>query len=122
MKFVLPVAGFLLSFSTTAFAAFGFTNSGKNYVVDTGGGLIFSISKTNGDIVSLLYNNIQVQDRSKMSHIGSGLGSKVTSVAASTINSQYIKIQVNAGTLTHYYIAKVSFVFWIIVFPELGSD
>ncbi|KAF8455716.1 polysaccharide lyase family 4 protein [Terfezia claveryi] len=95
----------LLSLASTAYAAFGVTDNGRNYVVDTNGGLVFSVSKSTGDIVSLLYNNgTQCQDPSKMSHIGSGLGSN--KVAASTINSKYIKITVTTPTLTHYYIAK----------------
>ncbi|RPB24684.1 rhamnogalacturonate lyase A [Terfezia boudieri ATCC MYA-4762] len=94
----------LLSIASTAYAAFGVTNTGSNYVVNTNGGLVFSVSKSTGDIVSLLYNGTQCQDSSKMSHIGSGLRSR--NVAASTINSQYIKITVTTPTLTQYYIAK----------------
>lgn len=94
----------LLLIASTAFAAFGVTDNGSNYVVDTNGGLVFSVSKSTGDIVSLLYNGIQCQDSSKMSQIGSGFRS--SNVAASTINSQYIKITVTTSTLTQYYIAK----------------
>ncbi|KAF8426229.1 polysaccharide lyase family 4 protein [Tirmania nivea] len=94
----------LLSIASTVFAAFGVSSNGNNYVVDTNGGLVFSVSKFNGDIVSLLYNGVQCQDSSKMSHVGSGLGH--SSVTASTINSQYIKVTVSTPTLTHYYIAK----------------
>jgi len=101
----------LLSIASTAFAAFGVTDSGKNYVVDTNGGLVFTVSKSTGDIVSLLYNGIQCQDSSKMSHIGSGLGS--SNVTASSINSQYIKITVTTSTLTQYYIAKACLQFEI---------
>lgn len=106
MKFLSAFAC-LLSLASTAFAAFGVTDSGTNFVVDTNGGLVFSVSKSTGDIVSLLYNGIQVQDSSKMSHISSGLGS--SNVAATTINSLYIKITVTTSTLTHYYVAKVCY-------------
>jgi len=101
---LICISACLLSMASTAFAAFGVTDNGRNYVVDTNGGLVFSVSKSTGDIVSLLYNGIQCQDSSKMSHIGSGL--KSSNVAASTINSQYIKITVKTSTLTQYYIAK----------------
>ncbi|KAF8467820.1 rhamnogalacturonan lyase [Kalaharituber pfeilii] len=106
MRFLLPTFVSLLSLASSAFAAFGLTTSGSNYVVDTGAGLVFQVSRNTGDIVSLVYNGIQVQDSSKFSHIGSGLGS--SNVAGTTINNQYIKITVNAGTTTHYYIAKMS--------------
>jgi rhamnogalacturonan endolyase len=89
----------------TSLAAFGVSSSKGRFVVDTDGGLVFSVSQTNGDIVSLVYSGTEAQDSSKMSHIGSGLGS--ATVSATTIGS-YIKITVATSTLTHYYIAKVS--------------
>lgn len=93
----------------TSFAAFGVTSTNGRFVVDTNGGLVFSVSQTNGDIVSLVYSGTEAQDSSKMSHIASGLGS--ATVSATTISSTYIKITVVTSTLTQYYIAKVSLPF-----------
>lgn len=102
-KSLFGVTAFL---SVTAYAAFGATGSGTQLTVDTNGGLVFKVSKSTGDIVSLVYNGIECQDSSKYSHISSGLGS--SNVVAITSGS-YIKITVTTSTLIHYYIAKVRF-------------
>lgn len=102
LKSLFSAAAFL---SATAFAAFGVTDSGTQLTVDTAGGLVFKVSKSTGDIVSLVYNGIECQDSSKYSQISSGLGS--SNVVATTSGS-YIKITVTTSTLTQYYIAKVS--------------
>jgi len=43
-----------------AHAAFGFTQSGSNIVVDTNAGLVFTVNSSNGDITSMRFNNIEV--------------------------------------------------------------
>jgi hypothetical protein len=67
-------------FITSAFAAFGLTESGNTYTVDTNAGLVFkgvfapsvepdgrvlilllAVDKTNGDITSMVYNGIEVR-------------------------------------------------------------
>ncbi|CCF32218.1 rhamnogalacturonase B [Colletotrichum higginsianum] len=87
------------------FAAFGLEESNSTYKVDTDGGLIFEVDRSNGDIVSLLFNDVQYQGTTKMSQINSGLGS--STVTAETVNG-IVKITVQAGSqpLTHYYVAK----------------
>lgn len=90
----------------TALAAFGVSDSNGRFVVDTGGGLVFQVNKSTGDIVSLVYGGQECQDSAKYSHISSGLGSD--NVVSSTVSSSLIRITVTAGTLTHYYIAKVT--------------
>ena len=97
----------LLSLAATALAAFGVTDSGSKLVVDTGGGLVFTVNKSTGDIISLNYGGKEAQDSSKFSHIGSGLGS--SDVVATTIGSNVIKITVTTSTLIHYYITKVPY-------------
>ncbi|KAG7039202.1 rhamnogalacturonase B [Colletotrichum scovillei] len=84
---------------------FGLTTSDTSYTIDTNGGLVFEVNRTNGDITSLLYNGVQFQSTSKMSQINSGLGT--STVTADTI-SGHAKITVKAGSqpLTHYYVAK----------------
>ncbi|KAB5549555.1 rhamnogalacturonase B [Coniochaeta sp. 2T2.1] len=93
------------SLSSTANAAFGVTTKGNSYSVDTSGGLVFDVSKSTGDITSLLYNGVQYQGTSKMSQINSGLGT--STVTTETIAGQ-IKITVKAGSqpVTHYYVAR----------------
>lgn len=44
-----------------ALAAFGYTDDGSNYVIDSGAKLVIKVSKTNGDITSLQYNGVEYQ-------------------------------------------------------------
>ncbi|KAF9873399.1 rhamnogalacturonase B [Colletotrichum karsti] len=104
MHYISFLAG-LSSFWATTEAAFGLTTGDATYKVDTNGGLVFEVNKSNGDITSLLYNDVQYQGTSKNSHINSGLGE--STVTAETVNG-LTKITVKAGSqpLTHYYVAK----------------
>ncbi|EPS39845.1 hypothetical protein H072_6295 [Dactylellina haptotyla CBS 200.50] len=93
------------AFVRVSFAAFGITTSGSNYVVDTGGGLVYSVSTSTGDIVSLKYNGVEYQDSSKNTHINSGLGS--SSVSGGLV-SGYVKItiQSSGNPVTQYLVSK----------------
>ncbi|EAU81474.2 rhamnogalacturonase B [Coprinopsis cinerea okayama7 len=90
----------------TAYAAFSLTESGNNFIVDTNAGLIFTVQRNTGDITSLRFNGIEVQDQgSKKSHINSGLGASCTHWRGGNSNN-YIKITCTAGSVTQYYIAR----------------
>ncbi|MFJ4620303.1 rhamnogalacturonan lyase B N-terminal domain-containing protein [Streptomyces sp. NPDC088812] len=85
-------------------ATFGYTDDGSNYVVDTGASLVFKVSKTNGDLTSLVYKGTEYQGYDgKNSHIESGLG---TSTVTITQSGSTILISVTYGTLKHYYAAR----------------
>ncbi|MEU0942974.1 rhamnogalacturonan lyase B N-terminal domain-containing protein [Streptomyces canus] len=85
-------------------ASFGWSDDGSNYVVDTGAGLVFKVSKTNGDLTSLVYKGTQYQGYGgKNSHIESGLGTSTVSIKQSGTT---ILISVAYGTLKHYYAAR----------------
>ena len=85
-------------------AGFGYTDDGSNYVVDTGANLVFKVSKTNGDLTSLVYKGTQYQGYGgKNSHIESGLGTSTVSIKQSGTT---ILISVAYGTLKHYYAAR----------------
>ena len=99
--------GLALLSPTRAEAAFGLSNNNGLYTVDTGAGLVFSVRQSNGDISSLRFNNIEYQDPTRGSHINSGLGTSI--VTAKTYGADTIKIDVVAGTLTHYYLARRGF-------------
>lgn len=43
-------------FASVAFAAFGYTDQGTYWTIDTGASLVIQVSKTNGDITSMKYN------------------------------------------------------------------
>ncbi|KAG8718171.1 hypothetical protein FRC09_013067 [Ceratobasidium sp. 395] len=90
------------SFTPGVFAAFG-VSTGSGYLdVDTGGGLVFRVSTSNGDITSLKYNGAEYQDSSKYTHIASGLGSASVS---SKVSGNYATITIATSTLTQYYVA-----------------
>ncbi|MFI6931046.1 rhamnogalacturonan lyase B N-terminal domain-containing protein [Streptomyces sp. NPDC050287] len=85
-------------------AAFGYSDDGSNYVVDTGANLVFKVSKANGDLTSLVYRGVEYQGYGGMnSHIESGLGTSTVSVKQS---GSTILISVAYGTLKHYYAAR----------------
>ncbi|MEV6948564.1 rhamnogalacturonan lyase B N-terminal domain-containing protein [Streptomyces sp. NPDC051172] len=85
-------------------AGFGYSDDGSNYVVDTGANLVFKVSKTNGDLTSLVYKGTEYQGYGgKNSHIESGLGTSAVTIKQS---GSTILISVAHGTLKHYYAAR----------------
>ena len=114
------VAGADASNATLANAAtFGLTQDANFYTVDTGAGLVFKIRRTDngvstqsaGDIASMIYNGVQYQDQARGTQLNSGfdyLYNNVSAVAvtATTVGADTIKITVQAGDLTHYYMAR----------------
>ncbi|ACB75491.1 rhamnogalacturonan lyase B N-terminal domain-containing protein [Opitutus terrae] len=96
-----------------AFGAFGYTDNGTGYVVDTNAGLVFEVSKTNGDIVSIVYNGTEYKSTTgRFSHIASGLGS-ATTVTPESDGTGYVKITLQTdptngvvSSLTHYLMVR----------------
>ncbi|MYW64207.1 rhamnogalacturonase B precursor [Streptomyces sp. SID8379] len=87
-----------------AAASFGYSDDGSNYVVDTGANLVLKVSKTNGDLTSLVYKGTEYQGYGgKNSHIESGLGTSTVSIEQS---GSTILISVAYGTLKLYYAAR----------------
>lgn len=110
---VLLAVPLVLFGAAPARAAFGLTSTSSSYRVDTDGGLVFEVSRRNGDITSLLYKGTQYQGTNKNSHINSGLGT--STVTAETVPSSAalggiptIKITVKSSGMpvTHYYVAR----------------
>ncbi|CAE6403741.1 unnamed protein product [Rhizoctonia solani] len=102
MNWKTAIALAFSTFAPGALAAFGVTTGSGYLSVDTGGGLVFRVSTSNGDITSLKYNNIECQDSSKYTHIASGLGSATVS---SKVSGNYATITIATSTLTQYYVA-----------------
>ena len=46
-----------------AYAAFGFIASGSDIVVDTNAGLVFTVNSSNGDIISMKFNNKEASQK-----------------------------------------------------------
>ncbi|KAI0320147.1 Rhamnogalacturonase B, N-terminal-domain-containing protein [Amylostereum chailletii] len=86
-----------------AFAQFGVTTSGNNFLVNSGAGLITTINKANGDITSITFNGKQLQDSSKFTQLVSGLGS---ATVTSSVNNNVAVITIKTSTITHYYIVR----------------
>jgi rhamnogalacturonan endolyase len=120
-RLVLPgTVGLLATFLVpTAHAAFGLTTATDYYQVDTGAGLVFKVRRTDngvstqsaGDIMSLVWNGVEYQNQSRGSQITSGFdylysGVSAVTVSAAVVNTDYIKVTVQAGNLTHYYMAR----------------
>ncbi len=96
------------------FGAFGITSSGGAYIVDTGGGLVFQVNQSSGDITSLVYNGTQYQSSGKHSQIASGLGN--ATVTTNIFGTNYIKITIATSStntvvssLTHYLMVRNGF-------------
>lgn len=91
--------------------AFGVTSSGGYYTVDTGAGLVFKVSQTNGDITSFRYNGTELQPSgTNGSHVESGLGSGASVTASQSGSTIVITESVNnwygSGTLVHYLVVR----------------
>ena len=100
-----------LAMTPHALGAFGYTDNGTEYVVDTGAGLVFKVVKSDGNVDSWVYNGVEYNGPSgKGSEIASGLGSTGTTVTATnTGNVVKVTIQTDASNtvcanLTHYLI------------------
>ena len=113
------IAAALVLAAPSAHAAFGLSSTTDFYTVDTGAGLVFKVRRTDngsstqspGDIASLVYNGVEYQNQSRGSQVTSGFdylysGISAVSVSAAVVNTDYIKVTVQAGNLTHYYMAR----------------
>ena len=114
-KFLISVIVlFRVATCDPAFADFGLSSSEKQFRVDTGAGLVFSVNRSNGDVTSWNFNGVEhrYDDRKRASHINSGLGDK-TNVMAEMVSRDLIKITIKtdgdnkvAKDLTHYLIVR----------------
>ncbi|GAA0521860.1 hypothetical protein GCM10009414_33980 [Tatumella terrea] len=98
---------------------FGLVESTDFYTISNGSNLTFKVRKTDngshsqsiGDIASLNYKGVEYQDQSRGSQINSGFDylykdtNKVI-IDAKVVSDSHIKITVQAGNLTHYYLCQ----------------
>ncbi|MDR9748163.1 rhamnogalacturonan lyase B N-terminal domain-containing protein [Paenibacillus taichungensis] len=102
---VMMAAAVLYPTSTGHAATIYVTDNGSRIEVNTGAGLIYTVNKTNGDIISAKMNGTELNGSSKASHIGSGLGSANVTWNTSPSGSTVL-ITVSTSTLTHYYASR----------------
>lgn len=113
------VVALLLAAAGGARAEFGLSADALHYTVDTDAGLVFKLRRTDtgasiqsiGDIASLRYKGVELQDANRGSHIASGFdtvysGISAVSLEATQPDADTIQIAVRSGGLTHYYLAR----------------
>ncbi|KAI9986811.1 hypothetical protein PInf_025772 [Phytophthora infestans] len=79
---------------TSAATDFGYTTNADKYVISTGAGLTISMRQSTCDIVSINYNDKELQYKSMGTHVNSGLGSGTTSTIEA-LNDDKKTIHVN---------------------------
>ncbi len=100
----------LLAAPAAQAAAFGYSGGGGYFTVNTGAGLSFKISQSNGDMTSLVYNGTELTAASRPSNVESGLGNGASVSAYQT--GSYIVVTESAydwygsGTLHHYFVVQ----------------
>ncbi|MDQ1044436.1 rhamnogalacturonan lyase B N-terminal domain-containing protein [Streptomyces sp. V4I2] len=98
------VAGGTGLLSSASAAAFGHSDDGRNYVVDTGASLVFKVSKSTGDITSLAYKGKEYEGYGgKHSHVESGLGASTVTIKQSGAT---ILVKAVHGAITQWYAAR----------------
>ncbi|KLU82512.1 hypothetical protein MAPG_01584 [Magnaporthiopsis poae ATCC 64411] len=101
-----------LATSSTVTAAFGFTRSGNNFVIDAGSTdpLVFQVDTRSCDINSILYRGTQLQsDIKQRTHISSGLGSatvNASQLTGASSGKRYVRVSCATATLTHYLVVR----------------
>ncbi|KAI1076868.1 polysaccharide lyase family 4 protein [Whalleya microplaca] len=95
------------AFASSVLAAFGFTQSGSDYVVDAGSSnaLVFTVNGKSCDITSLKFRGTELQD-AQGSHLSSGLGSATVKAESVKGSANYVKVTCTTSTLTHYMVVK----------------
>lgn len=89
---------------SAVFAAWGWTDNGSEYVIDSGSDLVIKVTKCCGDISSLNYKGVEYNGwGGKNSHVESGLGTSTVSI---TSYSNVIKVSVVHGTLKHWIFVR----------------
>ncbi|KAF2623804.1 polysaccharide lyase family 4 protein [Macroventuria anomochaeta] len=100
MRLLTTLTTFLLA-PAVVLAGWGYTDDGKNYVIDTNANLVVKVSKTNGDMTSIEYRGVEYNGQGgKNSHVESGLGASTVTIKQFS-NPNVIKINIEYKTLKH---------------------
>ena len=92
--------------SGTSPSGFGVTDGGSSLTVNSGTGLVYVVSKSDGSITSIKWKGTELNDASKGSHVASGLGSAtVTSTIANgvvLVTATAVNTIASSGTVIQY--------------------
>ncbi|GAA3890021.1 hypothetical protein GCM10023084_48190 [Streptomyces lacrimifluminis] len=90
--------------SSASAATFGHTDDGSHFVINTGASLVFKVSKSTGDLTSLVYRGKEYEGYGgRHSHVESGLGASTVTVRRS---GSTILVKVAHGAITLWYAAR----------------
>ncbi|PLB49902.1 hypothetical protein P170DRAFT_491422 [Aspergillus steynii IBT 23096] len=104
---ILTIILALFTFPLAVYAAFGYTDNGSEYVIDSGASLVIKVSKANGDITSIAYKGVEYQGyQGKNTHVESGLGASTVTIQQFSSPAYIIKVAVTYGTLKHYLFVR----------------
>ena len=81
------------------------TEDARGFSVDTGAGLVYTIRRENGDIVSCRFHGTELNSQVKHSQVGMGLGKAEVSCRLASSGTVVI-LTAATDTLTHYYISR----------------
>src|SRR5690242_16122135 len=99
MRF-LSITSFFLA-PAAVLAAWGYSDDGRNYVIDTNANLVVKVSKTNGNMTSIRYRGVEYSGQSgRYSHVESGLGGSTVTIRQFS-DPNVIKVNIRYGTLKH---------------------
>ncbi|WP_210575675.1 rhamnogalacturonan lyase B N-terminal domain-containing protein [Streptomyces sp. GESEQ-4] len=85
-------------------ATFGYQDDGSNYVIDTGASLVFKVSKSTGDITSLVHKGKEYEGYGgRHSHVESGLGASTVTIRQT---GSTILVKAVHGVITQWYAAR----------------
>jgi rhamnogalacturonan endolyase len=90
-----------LGVDSEAVTAFGVVEGGGSLTVSSGAGLTYRVRQSSGDITSIQWNGVELNDRSKGSHLSSGLGTATVTSSLSPSGTTAL-ITLTTSTVTHY--------------------
>jgi rhamnogalacturonan endolyase len=106
LAFLMAITTFYGPAASVSAATVYVTDNSSTIVVNTGAGLVYTIDKDNGDMISCKYNGVELLNTSKGSHINSGLGASANVTWSKSPSGSTVEITVSTSTLTHYYVSR----------------
>lgn len=83
----------ILLLARVAAATWGYTTTTASYIIDTSAGLVVTVSRTNGDITSMLYNGVEYNGYDgKNTQVESGLGASTVTIESFSSPAYIIKV------------------------------